>query len=677
MKTNLSIEWLPLPLDNNPIKIGSGPEARVRVRGVSLSSVAAVVTPVLEGEWVLRHAPDAKDFIAIRGLPPLQPGASISLEEGMVFSVAGVSFEIRGGQLRIPQEDLTGLSVSVRNLSATGQDGKPLLDNVSFDIAPGEFVGLLGPSGCGKSSLLQRMLSLAPKTSGSILFNGRDAGEEPNAVLPLVAYLPQSVERTLHDALTVRQEIDDYCRIHLASDPDRSSLENFLLEKLGLASAQLVGKLSGGEKRRLALLLALLRRPRVLLLDEPTAGLDPGLESTVFQQLRSLAASQGVTVLCATHAAQEARKFDRVLLIDKGGRLVADARWSNILGGESPQELFIRLACGTESAVTTRPGSSVSAADLPSPTPPASFVGTVCGYLARARHMALSLRSRASLGLLRNDVVLPLLAALVVNWTCGEMFLKDRGLLCFCCLLALFWFGLAGSVRSLVSERVPGRCLENLARVSLSAFFTSHLIRMTGHCLIQTLAFLLPLRPFMQEEARLRAATLPEVYVVLFGVALLGGAAGLLVSAWSRKEPTAIATIPFIAILALFFSEPVVGVVEPGDNAGLSDDNGLPKKILVCTIRNFTPCHHARYVLDNRIGIGLEKRRAHDLDQLTTPDEQRAFDDKIERNYGRQLVVSRRGFLRTLSCGMILLLCGAFIGEFVRESQWDGRANGE
>ena len=92
-------------------------------------------------------------------------------------------------------------------------------------------------------------------------------------------------------------------------------------------------------------------------------------------------------------------------------------------------------------------------------------------------------------------------------------------------------------------------------------------------------------------------------------------------------------------------------------------------------VRNFTPCHHARYVLDNRLGAELENRNAAELDKLNTDEERKTLAERIEKNFGRQLAVSRQGFLRTFACGLILLLCGAFVGESVRENKWDARTN--
>ena len=138
---------------------------------------------------------------------------------------------------------------------------------------------------------------------------------------PLMAYLPQAVEDTLYDDMTVRESMDDFVRCHLATGAAIDFASK--LDDVGLADKldEHVGKLSGGQKRRFALALALLREPQLLLLDEPTAGLDPAAEADIMLLLRRIA-DQGRTVLCATHVLDSLDKCDSVLVLAPGGRQV-------------------------------------------------------------------------------------------------------------------------------------------------------------------------------------------------------------------------------------------------------------------------------------------------------------------------------------------------------------------
>ena len=246
---------LPRPLDrHNPVAIGSDKGCEIVIEGADPHH-AELSWDSKDETWVIHDDPAPMETIV--------NGVSIQskcVNEGDWFDIAGVRIRYADGWLKeIAAGQPVGLRVSVRNVSATA-GGKKRLDSVSFEAREGGFVALLGPSGCGKSTLIQRIAGLAP-FEGEIFFNGHGIHVEKNVLLPLVAYLPQSVEDTLHADMTVEEAMDDFARCHLAkaNRPDYATkLWDVDLDYSKLKSTP-VRQLSGGMKRRFALALALLR----------------------------------------------------------------------------------------------------------------------------------------------------------------------------------------------------------------------------------------------------------------------------------------------------------------------------------------------------------------------------------------------------------------------------------
>ena len=223
----------------------------------------------------------------------------------------------------------------VRNLSiAAGAAGPAVLAEVDLELAPGEIVALTGASGSGKSTLLRSLAGrIAPglqRTAGSVTVLGLDPfALDPVALRRLrrhdVAFSGQDPMRTLQPHHRVRTILGELAPPRAARDPRLEVLELVGMPDPAAMLDRRTWELSGGQVRRVALARALIRRPRLLLLDEPTAGLDPLAARTLLAILPRLAAEHGVTVLLATHAHAHAHAVaDRVLALD-GGRLTAPA----------------------------------------------------------------------------------------------------------------------------------------------------------------------------------------------------------------------------------------------------------------------------------------------------------------------------------------------------------------
>jgi ABC-2 type transport system ATP-binding protein len=213
-----------------------------------------------------------------------------------------------------------------------------VLHGLSLEIASGSLVGLLGPSGSGKTTLMRAIVGVQVTASGRVTVLGQPAGSR--TLRSRVGYVTQAA--SVYDDLTVRQNLQYFCAVLGApkSDIDR------VIEQTGLApnANALVGSLSGGERGRASLATALLGAPQLLILDEPTVGLDPVLRVDLWTMFRSLAAS-GVTLIVSSHVMDEATRCDALLLLREGS-LIAETTPDELLrstGTTDPETAFLTL----------------------------------------------------------------------------------------------------------------------------------------------------------------------------------------------------------------------------------------------------------------------------------------------------------------------------------------------
>lgn len=196
------------------------------------------------------------------------------------------------------------------------------LDGLSLEIYEGEIFGLLGPNGAGKTTFIRILTYLSKPSSGKAWINGLEISQNPEKVKKEIGLVPQYFNLDLE--LTAEENLDFYGRLYGMSSSDRRQRIKELLTFVELRerSKDLVEGYSMGMKRRLLIARALMPRPRVLLMDEPTVGLDPQTRRKIWELITALK-MQGVTVVLTTHYIEEAERLcDRVGIID-GGRLIA------------------------------------------------------------------------------------------------------------------------------------------------------------------------------------------------------------------------------------------------------------------------------------------------------------------------------------------------------------------
>ncbi len=234
--------------------------------------------------------------------------------------------------------------VTVRGLDVT-RGGNEVLRGLDFEVSSGQVTGLLGPSGCGKTTLMRALVGVQRLTAGSVEVLGSPAG---SAVLrDQVGYVTQ--QPSVYDDLTVTENLRFFARI--LGLPDERVAECVTLVALDDHRDSLVSQLSGGQRSRVSLAVALLGEPPLLVLDEPTVGLDPVLRVELWQTFHRLA-DEGAAVLVSSHVMDEASRCDRLLLM-REGRLIADDSPPGLLERTATEDIehaFLSLVHDAEAA---------------------------------------------------------------------------------------------------------------------------------------------------------------------------------------------------------------------------------------------------------------------------------------------------------------------------------------
>jgi ABC-2 type transport system ATP-binding protein len=196
------------------------------------------------------------------------------------------------------------------------------VDHLDLTVRGGELYGFLGPNGAGKSTTLRMLCGIMEPTEGEGTVLGIDLRRDPERVKSAIGYMSQRF--SLYDDLTVGENLTFYCRVYMVPRGERQRrIEQMVrLADLTGRERQLAGELSGGYRQRLALVCALVHRPRLVFLDEPTAGVDPVSRRTFWALIRRLA-DEGTTILVTTHYMDEAELCDRLGFIYQG-RLIAE-----------------------------------------------------------------------------------------------------------------------------------------------------------------------------------------------------------------------------------------------------------------------------------------------------------------------------------------------------------------
>jgi ABC-type multidrug transport system ATPase subunit len=378
------------------------------------------------------------------------------------------TFEFDGKNLRWLDQAHAGAIVARRLTRRVGQ--RTILEQVSLQIRPGEFVGILGGSGQGKSTLLNALCGLVPASEGEVTISGQSLTDKAGMRKLGIGYVPQ--DDIVHKELRVRDALllSGRLRINLPLPLIRARIDR-IIQQLGLTEHQdkRITQLSGGQRKRVSIGIELLSNPSVLFLDEPSSGLDPATEERLMVLLQSLALS-GITVVCTTHVLNHAFLFNRLVFIQQG-RLVfsgnSDEARLHFLGDqtasmtdqlEAPLEkIYSALDDGHVSALdlqtafeASRYFQAVPAATAGGPPPPPVSAASrkvpaykTLGALL-SRQWKILIADPLNIAFLLAQAVI---ISVLIAWASD-----DIGMRAFITVIAAMWFGCSNAAQQIIGE---------------------------------------------------------------------------------------------------------------------------------------------------------------------------------------------------------------------------------
>ncbi len=238
---------------------------------------------------------------------------------------------------------MSSFAIEIKNLNKS-YNNTVAVNNINFKINTGSIIGLLGPNGCGKTTTLGMMLGLIKPTSGNVFINGHDIETNRTTLLEKINFISPYIE--LPKKLTIEENLKVYGKMYGVKDLKDKIFE--LMEKLNLTEfkKRKTGELSSGQKNRVSLAKALINDPEILLLDEPTASLDPDVGDYVRGIIESFSANKQKTILIASHNMSEVERLCDEVMMMKNGAIIDKGKSSDLItrhGRKNLEEVFLKI----------------------------------------------------------------------------------------------------------------------------------------------------------------------------------------------------------------------------------------------------------------------------------------------------------------------------------------------
>jgi len=235
------------------------------------------------------------------------------------------------------------LTIKIDNLSKQYKNTLAV-KNINFQIKKGSIIGLLGPNGCGKSTTIGMMLGLIKPTEGKVIINGKNIENNRTSLLEKMNFISPYIE--LPKRLTVEENLKVYGRLYGVKNLKNKILD--LMEKLNLTEfkSKKTGELSSGQKNRVSLAKALINEPEILLLDEPTASLDPDVGDYVRSFIEDYATNKNATILLASHNMNEVERLCGEVMMMKNGQIIDRGKSIDLInkhGRKNLEEVFLKI----------------------------------------------------------------------------------------------------------------------------------------------------------------------------------------------------------------------------------------------------------------------------------------------------------------------------------------------
>ncbi|MGI8631336.1 MAG: ATP-binding cassette domain-containing protein [Solirubrobacterales bacterium] len=508
-----------------------------------------------------------------------RPVSQATLADGSVIGIGPYKLRLDGSNFAF-RDERGALRLEATDTTVS-RGGKEILRPMSLTVDPGELVAVIGESGSGKTTLLRALAGVSRPDAGTVTLNG----DPVTSRLTDVGYVPQ--DDIVHGLLSVSEALTYAARLRLpdVDSTDIASTVRRVTGELGLEDHRRtrISHLSGGQRKRVGVGSELLNRPSMLFLDEPTTGLDSGLERQLMELFRYLARPASSAVVLVTHATRSLELCDTLVVMGRGGQLrfrgsPADAL--TFFEVSSPAEIYTALerpaqgpprapAPGEAGRGAGATDADVDGAQAPAPGPAGSprakgSAAAHTGVLA-GRYLKLFVRDRRNALILMGQVPVIALAVAFLfepgvfdigpGRTPGDP--RDGIQLLFLLVTTAIWFGSIDAAREIVKERAVA-AREAAVGVKWGSYLASKAIVLCGVSTVQTLAltyFVLAIHP-LDESA--------GAYLAIAGLLVLCGWAavgvGLAISAAASSQDQATSVIPLTLIPQLLFAGAIVPV---------------------------------------------------------------------------------------------------------------------
>lgn len=546
-ETDTALGLAPVPLTDGLI-LGRGSEATTLLPDTAVSRRHAQIRHTNEG-WLIEDLGSRSGSYLNGRLFQRE-----ILVLGDILRIGPFSLRFDGRFLSTTR-GVGGASLDAREISKSAGTVR-ILDSVSLRVTPSQFVGVIGPSGAGKSTLLDALCALRPAQAGSVMIDGVDLYANYEGLRQELGYVPQDDIVPLE--LSVEEALFYSARLRLPRGtplPEIRRLVRHTISQIGLEERihTRVGRLSGGQRKRVSVGAELLCRPRLMFLDEPTSGLDPAAEFRLMQSFRQLA-TNGCTIICTTHVMENAFLFDR-LAVMHSGRLVYFGEPANApaaFGAERLPELYEQLE--ERPSTTWKSHTETAPPPMPAPLPPRV-----------EREHALPILLLRYWAILRADwknllLVLgqPIFIGILVTWVS-----KDPPLVLFFAYIATLWFGCGNAAQEIVKE-LPMFRRERLIGLGRHEYLLAKFLSLARITVTQSL--------LLYGVMWIMGGISGAVGWQIAGLACTAGAAvaiGLAISAFSRSVLQAVMLVPLILIPQILFSgfTPPAGDMKTGPYA--------------------------------------------------------------------------------------------------------------
>ncbi len=536
-----------IPLSSLPLTFGRGADRDVVMSGPLICSRHAVLEQTSDGHYLSDAQTSSGTYV--NGKPVIRS----KLMSGDRIQIGSFLLRYEGDRL-VRTERQTAIAVETRELTKQ-VGGTTLLDQLTFSLKPGEFVGLIGPSGAGKTTLLDALNGMRPATSGDVYLNDDSLYEEYARLRHHIGYVPQ--DDIIHRELTVAQALTYAAQLRLPADMRAEELARVVdetLEMLDLSHRRdvLISHLSGGQRKRVSVGVELLSRPGVLFLDEPTSGLDPGTEAKLMKLFRRLA-DQGRTVVCTTHVMENIDLFHKIVVLAPGGKLAyfgPPGRAKQFFEIEKFCDLYDRMEDETPTQWQERYRKSSQYRELIVPVMKQRVAARKnstqrlissqgVSWIKQwktltSRFVRLQWADRTNLAVM---LAQPLLITALICVVC-----RDLAVINFLLVISSLWFGCSGAAQQIVKERAIYR-RERMVNLRLDTYIFSKFIPLIVFTAFQA-ALMLGVTCILEDVEGSKL----WLYVSFLLASWNGVGIGLLISASASNGDKAMSVVPLTLI---------------------------------------------------------------------------------------------------------------------------------